>query len=72
MWRLVLLAAVGVPSSASARGPLTYDLAILGDVPYGPGQQARLPALIDSVNQAKLRLVVHLGDITSGNVTTGA
>ncbi len=63
----MLMAAVVVPSSANARVPLTYDLAILGDVPYGPGQKARFPAVIDSVNQAKLRLVVHVGDIKSAN-----
>lgn len=67
LWRIVLLAVVAAPSSASARAPVTYDLAILGDVPYGPGQQARFPAVIDSVNKAKLRLVVHLGDIKSSN-----
>ncbi|HET9674178.1 MAG TPA: metallophosphoesterase [Gaiellaceae bacterium] len=55
----------GTPVNASANA---LTVAVIGDSPYGPEQLAQFPALVDDVNDdAKVDLVLHLGDIKSGS-----
>lgn len=50
------------------RSAKSMDLAIIGDVPYGADAAVEFPALIDAINKdAKVRTVVHVGDIKSGS-----
>lgn len=48
------------------RGPYTF--AVIGDIPYGPEQLAKFPAVVDQINaDPDVELVNHLGDIKSGS-----
>jgi hypothetical protein len=50
------------PSSKS------IDIAVIGDIPYGPDMIAKFPSRIDQINaDPKVRLVIHLGDIKNGS-----
>ncbi|HEY9335761.1 MAG TPA: metallophosphoesterase [Kribbella sp.] len=60
--------AVGIPAAAADSGPQTYTFAVIGDIPYGPAQIARFPAVVDQINADKpVKLVTHLGDIKDGS-----
>jgi hypothetical protein len=58
-------AGLGTPlEHSSAR----IDIAVIGDVPYGPIAAAVFPAFIESIDEdPKVRRVVHVGDIKSGS-----
>jgi hypothetical protein len=57
----------GTPSDHSAN---RLTIAVVGDVPYGADQEARVDDLVDAINDdPKVRLAVHLGDIKSGSTT---
>jgi hypothetical protein len=59
--------AVGVPTAAEA-GNDSYTFAVIGDMPYGPAQIAKFPAVVEQINaDPKVRLVSHLGDIKDGS-----
>jgi hypothetical protein len=56
----------GGNSVDSSAKPLT--VAVIGDVPYGPDQEASFGSLITVINDdPKVRDVVHVGDIKSGS-----
>jgi len=58
---LLAFPAAAVPASAATN----YSFAVIGDVPYGSTQLAKLPSLISQLNAASnVQLVAHLGDIT--------
>lgn len=60
--------AVGGPAAAADSGPQTYTFAVIGDIPYGPAQIARFPAVVDQLNADRpVKLVTHLGDIKDGS-----
>ncbi len=55
----------GTPTDRSSK---PIDLAIIGDVPYGADAIAAFPTLVDAINKdAKVRTVVHVGDIKAGS-----
>jgi hypothetical protein len=57
----------GTPFDEGAQ-PLTF--ALLGDTPYGDGQRAQFPALVDDINaDPAVRMVLHAGDVKSGSTT---
>lgn len=61
----LLAAAPAVAADARIRG---YTFAVVGDIPYTPAQETRLPAWVDQINADRdVRLAVHLGDIKSGS-----
>lgn len=79
---LTLLAACGDPAvpaptevapsalrAAQINNPASpFDIAVIGDAPYGDEALARFPALIDAINADRsVRLAVHIGDIKSGS-----
>ncbi len=80
---LSLALAVTVAAVVSTSSPVTaragnmsdrsaepVTVAVIGDVPYGTIQEARLGDLIDAVNNdPKVRTVVHVGDIKNGSTT---
>jgi hypothetical protein len=48
--------------------PTTQDIAVIGDVPYGPAAFAAFPRLVDQINAApQVGDVVHIGDIKDGS-----
>ncbi len=56
------------PAPSERRAP--YGFAVVGDLPYGPAEEARFPGFIDDLNAARgVSLVAHLGDIKSGSTT---
>ena len=63
------LVVVAVAAAAESRKP--YTLAVIGDVPYSPAQEARLPGWVDRINaDADVDMVAHLGDIKAGSTCT--
>lgn len=47
-----------------------YSFAVIGDLPYGSDQVAKLPAWVDQINATPgLAFTVHVGDIKSGSST---
>ncbi|MBA2769943.1 MAG: metallophosphoesterase, partial [Sporichthyaceae bacterium] len=57
-------------SSGAAAGSRGYQVAVLGDTPYGDEQRVQFPALVDAVNaDPQVRLVLHAGDVKSGSST---
>jgi hypothetical protein len=45
----------------------SYDIALLGDMPYGTAREAPYQRLIDDVNSYGPKLVAHIGDTKSGS-----
>jgi hypothetical protein len=69
-------AAIAIPTLAGAssngteidRSANAITVAVLADTPYGAAQRPLFGAMIDDVNaDAKVRRVVHLGDLKSGS-----
>ena len=59
------LAGTGAPLDASSN---RMDIAVIGDVPYGPVATAVFPAFIEEIDgDPKVRRIVHVGDIKSGS-----
>jgi len=54
--------AVGASSGCVARTE-RFELALIGDLPYTPEDEAKFPALIEEMNAEDLEFVVHVGDI---------
>lgn len=53
---------------AAAGGEGGFTFAVIGDIPYGAGQIARFPRVVDQIDaDPSVRLVDHLGDIKSGS-----
>ena len=68
--------AAAAPASATDRAPgpaerrAPYSFAVIGDLPYGPAEEARFPGFVDTLDAAPgLRLVAHLGDVKNGSTT---
>ena len=57
---IALLAWCGLATAASWR------LALIGDVPYSPHQRAELPRMLAAIDAQHPDLIVHVGDIKSG------
>ena len=58
------LAAVPLGAADPAQAaPKPFAVGVVGDWGYTPDEQARLPALVDAMNQAGLAFTVHDGDI---------
>ena len=56
------------PVKPDDRSSKTIDLAVIGDIPYGPAMIAKFPSRIDQINaDPKVDMVLHLGDIKSGS-----
>lgn len=53
-----------------APGSAGFQVAVLGDTPYGAAQRAQFPALVDDINaDPSVRLVLHAGDVKNGSST---
>ncbi|SDR77576.1 hypothetical protein SAMN04488570_0346 [Nocardioides scoriae] len=68
--------AAAAPASATDRAPgpaerrAPYSFAVIGDLPYGPTEEARFPGFVDALYAAPgLSLVAHLGDVKNGSST---
>lgn len=59
--------ASGEPSEKERLMTPRFEFALIGDLLYDAEQEAKFPALIDDINQAKLAFVVHDGDFKSGS-----
>jgi len=47
-----------------------YQVAVLGDTPYGASQRLQFPALVDDINADRsVELVLHAGDVKDGSST---
>ncbi|MEY5099735.1 MAG: hypothetical protein RJA36_2454 [Pseudomonadota bacterium] len=63
-----LLATLLLILCATASQAQSYSFGLWGDVPYRKaGDEARLPALIDSINRADIAFSFHDGDIKDGS-----
>jgi hypothetical protein len=66
--RLLALALLPLlPLSLSGQSTVRYDVALLGDMPYGAAREAPYQRLIDDVNSFRPQLVAHIGDTKSGS-----
>lgn len=71
-WLLPFLAAASVAGCTAvpvdrATSPGAFSFALIGDMPYGPGELAPFERVIDALNDdASLRFVLHAGDIKGG------
>lgn len=64
------LAPLGGTAAAEDTGSRGYQVAVLGDTPYGDDQRLQFPALVDTINaDPQVRLVLHAGDVKSGSTT---
>jgi hypothetical protein len=62
----VLLGALALFGPAASTASTPYAFAVIGDVPYGSAQTSVFPDYISRINaDADVRLVSHLGDISS-------
>jgi hypothetical protein len=52
---------------ADGKGKSRFDIALIGDFPYAPGQEEQADNLLDELNGEKLAFVGHVGDIKSGS-----
>ena len=43
------------------------ELALIGDTPYGAAQLEAFPTLVNSINAAGVRAIIHVGDIKNGS-----
>lgn len=59
---LVLLGEVLFPSGGVAQ-PSRFEFGIIGDLPYSAEDDAKFPHLMQTMNEANLAFVVHVGDI---------
>ena len=72
---LAVGAVTTAPATAGGGNPVNQSanpvtLAVIGDVPYGPAQEASFHELIDAINDdPKVRVAAHVGDIKSGSTT---
>jgi len=63
----------GGSGDGDGRGSPGYQVAVLGDTPYGAAQRVAFPALVEDVNSdPSVRLVLHAGDVKSGSTKTTA
>lgn len=60
-------AATAEPSGKPGLNAQHFELGLFGDVPYGPVGRAQFPALVDSINNAKLAFTVFDGDTKNGS-----
>jgi hypothetical protein len=61
-------AALAATGTALDHSSNRMDIAVIGDVPYGPVATEAYPAFIESIDaDPKVRRVVHVGDIKSGS-----
>lgn len=66
------LLALLVAATAALAGPQEssvkrFEIGMIGDFPYAPGQQVEAQNLLDELNGEKLAFVTHDGDIKSGS-----
>jgi hypothetical protein len=67
---LVILATgmlLSLPLAGQDNLRITFDVALLGDMPYGTGREAAYGRLIEDVNNQRPMLAVHIGDTKSGS-----
>ena len=46
---------------------VSFDFALIGDLPYDAEQEAKFPNIIKEINRSPLAFIVHDGDIKSGS-----
>jgi hypothetical protein len=64
---LALLTVVPLTLHAQRIARYSYDVAFLGDMPYGTAREAAYQRAIDDVNSFGPQLVTHIGDTKSGS-----
>ena len=69
---LMLALLVAVASTAALARPKEnsvkrFEVGMIGDFPYAPGQQVQAQNLLDELNVEKLAFITHDGDIKSGS-----
>jgi len=64
---LLVLAVVVIVAAAASSGCVApsarFDIALIGDLPYTPEDEAKFPGLLEEMNAQDLEFVVHVGDI---------
>ncbi|NJL56243.1 hypothetical protein HC928_14500 [bacterium] len=45
----------------------SYDIALIGDLPYNPKEEAQFFTMLQEINQANVEFVIHDGDFKSGS-----
>ncbi len=63
----VAAAASGPSGPSQGNGPQRYTIALFGDMPYGDQGRAEYPAVLDSINHAKIAFSVFDGDLKNGS-----
>ena len=76
-WRWIALAAVALfalgagiavgSNGATNKKTFEYAIGLWGDLPYSDAQAAKIPALIDDMNDAQLVFTVNDGDLKQGS-----
>lgn len=55
------------PPNEGDAGPTTFEIGLIGDIPYNAEQQRKTEVLFGQLNSQKLAFVIHIGDIKSGS-----
>jgi hypothetical protein len=64
---LIAVASTAALARPQENGVKRFDIGVIGDFPYAPGQQIEAQNLLDELNGEKLAFVTHDGDIKSGS-----
>jgi hypothetical protein len=66
---LALFALLSLALGTPARAEFTF--ALLGDTPYGGGEEAAFSAMLDDINRSDVAFAVHVGDFKNGWTSCG-
>jgi outer membrane lipoprotein-sorting protein len=56
-----------LPFVLAAQTPSGFDIALIGDMPYGAAAEPRFERVIADINQYNLEFTAHIGDTKSGS-----
>jgi hypothetical protein len=65
--RLIRASVVFLPFVLSAQAQSGFDVALIGDMPYGPASEPRFERVIADINQYNIEFTAHIGDTKSGS-----
>ncbi|MEO8099535.1 MAG: PKD domain-containing protein [Acidobacteriota bacterium] len=61
----LLALAFGLPLTLAAQG--SFDIALIGDMPYGAAAEPKYESVIADINKQSIEFTVHIGDTKSGS-----
>lgn len=67
MRTLFCIALALASAMVQAETPARFSFGIVGDAPYGAGDEHAFAQMLEEINQENLAFVVHVGDIKSGS-----